>query len=170
LELQRCSRRFGSKITGWPRPSACALRLADERVGTDEQPAAGIDGRLDAVPERVHDGRDRLTVDPEGRLAGEVDGGQRQRRRHILDQLEVVQIDTRPLELAAQPPPPIVVADAACQRRTRARPGSHQRDVRHRAAEVRHKHVRLLERRHRPLADQVDARLAEAEDVARRGW
>ncbi len=57
----------------------------------------------------------RLPVEPEGRLAGVIDRRQRQRRGHILDQLEVAQIDTRPLELAAQPAAPLVGPDAARQ-------------------------------------------------------
>ncbi len=143
-----------------------ALSLPNQGVGADEQTAAGLHGRLHAAPQCVHDRRERLTVKTEGWLARVIDGGQRQRRGHILDQLEVAQIHTGPLELAAQPPPPVVVTDAAGERGARTGPRRHQRDVRDRSAEVRNEHVRLRERRHRPLTDQIHQCLPETQDVA----
>ena len=68
------------------------------------------------------------------------------------------------LQAPTQPSAPGVLADAAEERRLGAGAGGGHRHVGQRAAAVGHEGRGLLRRVHGFLADEVDDRLAEAED------
>ena len=111
-----------------------------------------------------HRGRYALAVDLELGLAAGQEGHEGDRGRAACDEREGVHLDSLSGQRVAKPVAPGVVAGAADEAHGGARAPASDGDVGERAAEVRAELVGVAKRGDLALADEVDERLAEADD------